>query len=158
MWSSDGLYVNYSADGGAVWGVPAEIPEPASGEIGNPVITALGGGYFLLAYTNNVGSGTQTFIETFSYQGLEQAPTAISTIQTSGTTSGAEITIPAGTIGESDTVTIVEEEREPRNRHGRLRPVQQLVVRRHTDVLRRGQRRRWHRGDCRRREPRAVAR
>ena len=106
MWSTNNLYVNYSSDGGASWGPPVEIPEPATGEIGHPVITALGGGEFLLAYDNNVGSGTQTFLEAFSYQALEQAPTAISTTQTSGTTSGAEITIPAGTIGESDTATI----------------------------------------------------
>jgi hypothetical protein len=106
MWSSDGLHVNYSSDGGAVWGVPVEIPQPASGEIDDPVITGIGGGAFLLAYEDNLGSGTQTFVEAFSYQVLEQAPTAISTIQTSGTTSGAEITIPAGTVGESDTATI----------------------------------------------------
>jgi hypothetical protein len=106
MWSSHGLNVNYSADGGAVWGPPVEIPQPASGEISDPVITGIGGGEFLLAYENNLGSGTQTFVETLSYQALEQAPTAISTIQTSGTTSGADITIPAGTVGERDTATI----------------------------------------------------
>jgi hypothetical protein len=106
MWWSDGLFVNYSADGGANWGVPAEIPEPATGEIDHPVITALGGGEFLLSYDNSTGSGTQTFVEALSYQALEQAPTAISTIQRSGTEQGSELTIAAGTIGESDTATI----------------------------------------------------
>jgi hypothetical protein len=106
MWWSNGLWVNYSSNGGASWGPPVVIPEPASGEISHPVITAIGGGAFLLAYENNLGTGTQTFIQGYSYQALEQAPTAISTIQTSGTTSGAELTIPAGTIGESDRATI----------------------------------------------------
>jgi hypothetical protein len=107
MWSAGGLHVNYSSDGGAVWGPPVVIPQPATGEISDPVITAIGGGDFELAYTNNAaGSGTQTFLNTYSYQQLEQAPTAIATIQKSGTTQGAHIQIPAGTVGESDTATI----------------------------------------------------
>jgi hypothetical protein len=101
-----GLYVNYSSDGGAVWGPPVAIPEPTTGEISDPIITAIGGGEFLLAYDNNTGPGAQTFVQAFSYQALEQAPTAISTIQQSGTTQGADISIPAGTVGESDRATI----------------------------------------------------
>jgi hypothetical protein len=101
-----GLYVNYSSDGGAVFGPPVRIPEPTTGELSDPIISAIGGGEFLLAYDSNLGPGAQTFIEAFSYQALEQAPTAISTIQKSGKTQGADISIPAGTVGESDTATI----------------------------------------------------
>jgi hypothetical protein len=101
-----GLYVNYSADGGAVWGPPVAIPEPTTGEIGDPIITAIGGGEFLLAYDSNLGPGAQTFAQAFSYQALEQAPTAISTIQHSGPAQGADLSIAAGTIGESDTARI----------------------------------------------------
>jgi hypothetical protein len=107
LWSGGGtLNVNYSSDGGAVWGAPVPIPQPPNVSFGNPVITAIGGGAFLLAYEGNTGSGAQTFDEAFSYQTLEQAPTTISTIQASGSTQGADISIPAGTVGESDTATI----------------------------------------------------
>jgi hypothetical protein len=106
MWSEDGLHVNYSADGGAVWGPPVLLPDPTNGSFGDPVITALGGGTFDVAYTNNPGSGEEDFLEAFSYQELEQAPTTLGTIQSSGTTHGASISISAGTIGESDTAVI----------------------------------------------------
>lgn len=107
LWSGGGtLNVNYSANGGANWGPPVALPQPSNVSFGDPVITAIGGGDFLLAYDDNTGSGDQTFVEAFSYQALEQAPTTISTTQTSGTTTGARISISAGTIGESDRATI----------------------------------------------------
>jgi hypothetical protein len=107
MWSGGGnLNANYSADGGAVWGPPVVIPEPSNVSYGDPVITAVGGGDFLLSYEDNTGSGYQTFVEAFSYQTLEQAPTTLSTIQGSGSTHAADLSIPAGTVGESDTATI----------------------------------------------------
>jgi hypothetical protein len=107
MWSGGGnLNANYSADGGAVWGPPVVIPEPSNVLYRDPVITAVGGGNFLLSYDDNTGSGYQTFVEAFSYQTLEQAPTTLATIQSSGTTKGADLSIPAGTVGESDTATI----------------------------------------------------
>jgi hypothetical protein len=107
MWSGGGnLNANYSADGGAVWGPPVVIPEPSNVEYRDPVITAVGGGDFLLSYDDNTGAGYQTFVENFSYQALEQAPTTLSTIQGSGSTHGADLSIPAGTVGESDTATV----------------------------------------------------
>jgi hypothetical protein len=107
MWSGGGnLNANYSADGGAVWGPPVVIPEPSNVDYDDPVITAVGGGDFMLSYDDNTGSGYQTFVEDFSYQVLEQAPTTVSTTQASGSTQGADISIPAGTVGESDRATI----------------------------------------------------
>jgi hypothetical protein len=109
MWSGGGnLNANYSSDGGAVWGPPVVIPLPSNVSLyRDPVITAVGGGEFLLSYDDNVtGSGYQTFVESFSYQALEQQPTTLTTAQSSGTTTGADISIPAGTIGESDRATI----------------------------------------------------
>jgi hypothetical protein len=106
-WADEqGVVVDYSADGGAEWGPPVALPEPSTGSYGNPVITAIGGGDFLLAYDNNTGPGEQTFAEAFSYQALEQAPTTLTTTQTSGLTAGSNITITAGTIGESDKATL----------------------------------------------------
>jgi hypothetical protein len=107
MWSGGGnLNANYSADGGAVWGPPVVIPKPSNVNYDDPVITAVGGGTFLLSYDDNTGSGYQTFVEAFSYQVLEQAPTTLATIQSSGSTHAADLSIPAGTVGESDTATI----------------------------------------------------
>jgi hypothetical protein len=117
--STDGVYaawrasgnneVDYSADGGAVWGAPVALPQPSQGAGigGNSVITGVGGGVFEVAFDNNgSGQGDQTYLETFSYQALEQAPTTLSTSQTSGTTTGADLSIPAGTVGEEDTATL----------------------------------------------------
>jgi hypothetical protein len=108
MWSGGGnLNANYSADGGAVWGPPVVIPLPSNvSSFGDPVITAIGGGEFSLAFDTNTGTGRQTFVESFSYQALEQQPTTLTTAQASGTTTGADISIPAGTVGESDRATI----------------------------------------------------
>jgi hypothetical protein len=108
LWSGGGnLNANYSADGGAVWGPPVVIPLPSNiPYFGDPVITAVGGGEFMLSFDASTGSGKQTFVETFSYQALEQQPTTITTTQASGATTGTDITIPAGTVGESDRATI----------------------------------------------------
>jgi hypothetical protein len=101
-------YVDYSPDGGANWGVPVAVPQPTTGAgIGDAVITGVGDGYFQLAFQNNPsGEGTQTFLETLSYQQLEIAPTTLTTTQASGSTTGANISIPAGTVGETDQATL----------------------------------------------------
>ena len=70
------------------------------------VIVGIGGGNAEIAYDENPGTGTQVFLEAVNYQQLAEAPTAIATTQTSGTTSGASITIPDGTVGEYDKATI----------------------------------------------------
>ncbi len=106
-WTDEqGLVIDYSANGGANWGPPVVVPAPSSGSFGNPVITGAGGGNFLLAFDNNPGTGEQTFLEEVSYPALVLAPTTLTTSQTSGTTTGANISIPAGTVGETDTATI----------------------------------------------------
>jgi hypothetical protein len=70
------------------------------------VITGVGSGTFLLAYANNPGTGNQTFLQTLNYQQLLIAPSALTTSQRSGTTTGAALTIPAGTVGETDQATV----------------------------------------------------
>jgi hypothetical protein len=101
-----GLVVDYSSNSGLSWGPPVIVPEPASGEISDPLIAGIGGGTFVLTYKSNPGTGTQTFAGIYSYQQLELAPTTTTTIQTSGTTKAADITIPAGTVGETDQATV----------------------------------------------------
>jgi hypothetical protein len=105
-WQKDGTFVDYSANGGVTWGPPVQVPEPTAGEISDPVITGIGAGYFSLAYDANPGPGTETFLATYSYQQLLLAPTTLGTSQHSGTSTGASISIPAGTVGEGDTAVI----------------------------------------------------
>jgi hypothetical protein len=106
MWSEGGLYVAYSPNGGASWDAPVLVPQPATGEIGNPTIAGVGGGIALVDFTNDPGTGTQTFLQAVDAipptPGPGAAPTTLTTSQTSGTTTGANISIPAGTVGETD--------------------------------------------------------
>ena len=101
-----GLVLDYSSNGGEGWGSPALVPESASGPQDNPVIAGVGGGNAEIAYVGNPGTGPQVFLEAVNYQQLAEAPTTVATAQTSGTTSGANITIPDGTVGEYDKATI----------------------------------------------------
>ncbi|HUN79280.1 MAG TPA: hypothetical protein VMU32_10185, partial [Solirubrobacteraceae bacterium] len=104
-WTDDqGLVLDYSHNGGGFWAGPVVVPAPASGEQSNQVIAGVGGGKAEIAYESNPGTGTQVFLEPVSYDNLyaAQYPLALTTTQTSGSTSGADIAIPAGTVGESD--------------------------------------------------------
>jgi hypothetical protein len=103
FWEDGNTVLDYSANGGGTWGGPVLTPIPYTA---HGVITGIGGGAAEIAYVNNPGTGNQVFLQLVDYQELLIKPTAISTVQRSGTTSGANITIPAGTVGESDTATI----------------------------------------------------
>lgn len=112
-WTDEqGLVLDYSADGGASWGGPVVVPGPPAG-FGDPVIDGVGGGTAQIAFKSNPGTGTQVFLEQVNYQALvaaEATPvataTTVTTSQTAGTTTGAEIAVPAGTVGETDRATI----------------------------------------------------
>ncbi len=103
LWESGRAVLDYSSNGGASWGGPVVTPVPYTA---HGVIVGIGGGNAEIAYDENPGTGTQVFLEAVNYQQLAEAPTAIATTQTSGTTSGASITIPDGTVGEYDKATI----------------------------------------------------
>jgi hypothetical protein len=105
-----GLMFDYSANGGATWGTPLPVPEPPGG-YGDPVIAGAGGGTVLIAYESNPGTGSQVFLESVNYAALYEAlakpaPTTLTTTQTSGGVSGADIVIRAGTVGETDQATL----------------------------------------------------
>lgn len=110
-----GLVLGYSANGGATWEAPVVVPEPPGGPQGDPVIVGTGGGNAEIAYIDNPGTGAQVFLESVNYAALAAAsvkpppsptPTTITTSQTAGTTTGTSITVPAGTIGETDRATL----------------------------------------------------
>lgn len=115
--SSDGVYVSwedeqglvlsYSPNGGASWDGASPIKGVGSdGDVtqGSPVIAAIGNGVGLVAYEANVGSGNQMFLDQVSF--IPPQPTTLSTTQTLGLVSGAGLTIPDSTTGETDQATL----------------------------------------------------
>ena len=113
FWEDGNTVLDYSGNGGASWEGPVASPIPYTA---NGVIAGVGDGAAEIAYVDNPGTGAQVFIQLVSYQQLvaeankptSPAPTstAVSTSQTSGTTSGSDISIPDGTVGETDQATI----------------------------------------------------
>jgi hypothetical protein len=110
-WSDGrGLEFSYSNTGGSSWLAPVTaIAEGAS----HPSVAGVGGGSAEVAYFADNGSGTQEYLQPFSYGELvvvEQKPapvipppqivptaTATSTSQAGGGVSGASLTLPQGT-------------------------------------------------------------
>jgi hypothetical protein len=98
--------LDYSPNGGANWGGPVVSPIPYTA---HGVIAGVGGGFAEVAYDYNPGTGTQVFLQPVNYQELATpvpAADTLTTSQTSGSSTGAAITIPAGTVGETDRATL----------------------------------------------------
>ncbi len=102
--SNDAISLSYSFNGGTTWSGPATLD--ANTDLGANHVTSS---------VNADGQGWAAWIdsgsvyaESFTAQDSVPPPahTTISTSQTSGTTTGESITIPAGTVGETDTATI----------------------------------------------------
>jgi len=101
LWGDDqGEVLDYSPNGGGNWG-PADVTTTPYGDGEN--MAGVGNGVTLIAYiANPSGSGDQVFLAPVQYL----APVTVSTSQSYGTTTGADITIPAGVHGESDRASI----------------------------------------------------
>jgi hypothetical protein len=100
-----GLVLDYSANGGANWDGTDPQKELSTGASqGDTVIAGVGNGIGEIAYDANLGTGTQVFVQTVDF--VPPAPTALATTQTAGITTGANITVPGGTIGETDQARI----------------------------------------------------
>jgi len=104
---NQGLVLDYSPNGGATWDGPVVVPQLSNGASqGYPTIAGVGGGIVEVAYAANPGTGEQVFLQ--AVDAIPPAPTApptpitLTTSQTSGTTTGANIAIPDGTVGETD--------------------------------------------------------
>ncbi len=104
MWDADGLHVDYSSDGGLVWGPPALIPEPTDGEIADPVITAVGDGSFQLAYDNSLGTGVEDFLQTYNYEAL--LPPVAATVPGTATATTTSVTLTVSCSVTPCTVTV----------------------------------------------------
>lgn len=58
-----------------------------------------------VAFTSNPGTGTQTFLQ--AVDAIPPTPVTVTTSQTASTTTGANISVPAGTLGETDTARLL---------------------------------------------------
>ncbi len=109
-----GLVMDYSPNGGSTWDGPVVIPGvgPYAAAQGDPEIVGVGGGTALLAYESNLGEGDQVFLQAISLlpspvtPPAAPTPTTTTTTQAAGGTSGADISIPAGTVDETDTARL----------------------------------------------------
>jgi hypothetical protein len=100
-----GLVLDYSPNGGADWDPAVVLPALSTGASQrDPVIIGVGGGLAEIAYDNSLGAGDQVFVQSVELAPPE--PTSLTTSQTSGMLTGADIAIPAGTTGESDQAAL----------------------------------------------------
>lgn len=92
----------YSSNGGASWTGPATL-NPVTGDSNlTSAVGSTGQGWAVW------GDGESVYAQQFdAADAIPPAlPTTLTTSQTSGTTTGASITIPAGTVGETDQAAI----------------------------------------------------
>lgn len=112
LWENDHSQVmlDYSSNGGASWGEPVVSPAQYGGY---DAIAGTGSGNAEIAYEYNPGTGEQVFLQAVNYQELlppaskpSPEPDTLTTTQAVGATSGADISFPAGTVGETDKATL----------------------------------------------------
>jgi hypothetical protein len=106
LWESGRAVIDYSSNGGASWDGPVVSPIPYTAD---GVIAGVGNGNAEIAYENNPGTGNQVFLQAVNYAELAApVPTAttLTTSQTAGVSAGTSITVPAGTVGETDHATL----------------------------------------------------
>jgi hypothetical protein len=94
----------YSENGGASWAGPTTIYANTDGGA-NELTSSVGpSGQGWAAWLDNGSVYAQQFVAADAI--VPPTPTTLTTSQTSGTTSGASLTIPAGTVGETDHATL----------------------------------------------------
>jgi hypothetical protein len=100
-----GLVLDYSANSGVTWdGTSPQKALSGGATQGNPVIAGVSGGLGQVAYQADIGSGNQIFVQLADFE--PPAPTTISTHQTAGTSTGADISVPDNVVGETDQATL----------------------------------------------------
>ena len=104
----------YSGDAGNNW-TSNTLNQDSDGGVDDMTSNVNAGGQGWVTWIDNGSVYAQSFLATDEpapasgttpISTPSPAPTSLTTSQTSGTTTGASITIPAGTVGESDTATI----------------------------------------------------
>jgi hypothetical protein len=94
----------YSSNGGTTWTGPATLNPNTDGGAGKVTSSVGPTGQGWVAWIDNGSVYAQQFVasEAISPVISPPTPTTLTTSQTSGTTTGANISIPAGTVGETD--------------------------------------------------------
>ena len=102
--AEDAIRLAYSSTGGASWTGPATL-NPNTDLGANHLVSSVGSSGQGWAVWDD---GESVYAQQFDAADAipPATPTTLITSQTSGTTTGASITIPAGTLGESDRATI----------------------------------------------------
>jgi hypothetical protein len=98
--------LSYSANGGTTWSGPNALDSDASGDVNQLTSSVNAAGQGWAAWFDPT-SGTvvaQSFTATDSIP--PPTPTTLTTSQTAGTTTGASMDVPAGTVGETDTAKL----------------------------------------------------
>ena len=101
LWEDGRTVLDYSPNGGASWDGPVVSPIPYTA---HGVIVGINAGIAEIAYVNNPGTGNQVFLQTVD--AIPPTPVTVTTSQASGTTTGATLSIPAVTVGETDQATL----------------------------------------------------
>jgi hypothetical protein len=112
--------LSYSADGGISWAGPATLAADPLAAVANLTSSVNGGGQGWAAWSENGSVFVQPFVAADAGSANPPAvgpappappspiaPTTITTSQKAGPQTGASITVPAGTTGETDQATIV---------------------------------------------------
>ncbi|HEY3829593.1 MAG TPA: hypothetical protein VGL57_10400 [Solirubrobacteraceae bacterium] len=98
------VHIAYSYDGGTTWSGPATLNADEDGGAGDLTSTVDATGQGWAAWIDNGSVYAQSFD---AEDTVVSAPTTLTTSQTAGGASGANIAVSAGTVGESDHATIV---------------------------------------------------
>lgn len=96
--------LSYSYDGGNTWSGPNTLTSDSDGSVQGLTSAVDGNGQGIAVWSANGGIDIQDFTAANSV--APNSPTTLTTSQTAGAASGADITVPAGTIGETDRATI----------------------------------------------------
>jgi hypothetical protein len=94
----------YSSNGGTTWTGPATLNPNTDGGAGKVTSSVGPTGQGWVAWIDNGSVYAQQFVASDAISPVisPPTPTTLTTSQTSGTTTGANISIPAGTVGETD--------------------------------------------------------
>jgi len=99
----------YSSDGGATWAGPSAL-NPDTDEDAKDLTSSVGShGQGWAAWADKGSIYAQQFVASDAVSPVIATPPAADTLttsQTAGTTTGASITVPAGTLGETDRATL----------------------------------------------------
>jgi hypothetical protein len=98
------ISLSYSHDGGTTWSGPSTLSTESAGGVSGLTSSVSGLGQGWAAWTFNGSVYAQSFTNADAV--TPPTPVTITTSQTAGATAGPSISVPEGTVGETDTAKI----------------------------------------------------